>query len=259
MTAAAGAGGGAGPHPLRFDVEASFGPDYLHFYLPAFTDERNRAEADEVAARLELRAGERLLDVPCGHGRLTTVLAERGVRAVGLDLTAGFLALAASASAGHGSGPAWVRGDMEALPLAGGFDAAVCWFTSFGYADDDGSRRFLAEVRRVLRPGGRLLIETLHRDGFVRGLVPATVTEVGGDLLVDRTTFDCLSGRLVTRRTVVRQGGDGPSTSVHSIRLPTPSEITGWLHAAGFDDVRCTTRGGAPLTVDTRRLVVLAR
>jgi ubiquinone/menaquinone biosynthesis C-methylase UbiE len=41
----------------------------------------------------------------------------------------------------------------------------ICWFTSFGYFDDDDNRNVLSEFARVLGPGGRLLIETIHHDG----------------------------------------------------------------------------------------------
>lgn len=41
---------------------------------------------------------------------------------------------------------------------SGPFDAVVCWFTSFGYFDDDDNRKVLDEFAQVLRPGGRLLM-----------------------------------------------------------------------------------------------------
>ena len=116
---------------------------------------------------------------------------------------------------------------MRQLPVPGPFDAVVCWFTSFGYYDDDDCRRVLAEFHRVLRPGGTVLIETMHHDGVVRhytGTPDATVEWRGDDAQVDVSRFDPLTGRMVTDRTVYR-GGEVRRSS-HFIRLPTPPEWT---------------------------------
>ncbi len=60
-------------------------------------------------------------------------------------------------------------GDLQDLPLGPneGFDAVLNWFTSFGYFADNGNKGVLREFRRALRPGGRLLLETIHRNAFV--------------------------------------------------------------------------------------------
>ncbi len=148
---------------------------------------------------------------------------------------------------------------MRQLPITGPFDAVVCWFTSFGYYDDDDCRRVLAEFHRVLRPGGTVLIETMHHDGVVRhytGTPDATVEWRGDDAQVDVSRFDPLTGRMVTDRTVYR-GGEVRRTS-HYIRLPTPPEWTRWLEGAGFSGVRCTAGGGGQLEIDSWVMVVEA-
>ncbi|MGO9560073.1 MAG: class I SAM-dependent methyltransferase [Acidimicrobiales bacterium] len=264
----------------EFDFEAAFGENYLHFYVPMLNDERNRAEVDEIVETLDLNAGDRVLDAPCGHGRISNLLASRGMVVTGVDQSALFLSKAeADAAAQGGPVPKYLRGDLRELPLdeggelvnggvcestlAGAFDAVLCWFTSFGYFDDDGNRKVLSEFYRALRPGGMLLIETMHRDAFVRGFTPepfAHVTpagEDGKDLEIDVTTFDSEIGSLRTRRTVVRDGV--VSSHVFTIRLPALTEFRQWLGEAGFSSVEFQSRHGEALTLETRRLVVLAR
>ena len=63
----------------EFDFEATFGDDYLHFYLPALTADRNEADAAEIIAAMDLQAGDRVLDAPCGHGRISNLLAKAGM------------------------------------------------------------------------------------------------------------------------------------------------------------------------------------
>jgi ubiquinone/menaquinone biosynthesis C-methylase UbiE len=246
---------------VRFDAELVFGEDYLPFYEPVLTDERNRAEADEIIATLGLDTGSRVLDAPCGHGRIANLLAGRGLVVTGLDASAQFLDRARADAERHRVEVSYVEGDLRALPADAEFDAVVCWFTSFGYFDDDDNRRVLTEFRRVLVPGGRLLIETMHHDGFVRSVMsapaPATsAVRVGDNLMVDESTFDPVTGRAETERTVVRDGR--VRRARFSVRLPTPPEFVTWLHAAGFEDVRFADRHGEQLTLESRRLVVVA-
>jgi SAM-dependent methyltransferase len=141
----------------------------------------------------------------------------------------------------------------------GPFDAALSWFTSFGYFDDDGNRRVLSEYRRVLRPGGRLLIEMHNRDQFVRHFTPAPFShsvQVGDDLMMNTSTFDCVEGRFETDRLVVRDGQ--VRRSHHSVRVPAITELRAWILAAGFSGAEFFARDGQEPSIDRPRLVVLA-
>lgn len=63
-----------------FDREETFGDDYLHFYKGFLDEERNMADVDRIVETLGLVPGDRILDVPCGHGRIANLLAERGMK-----------------------------------------------------------------------------------------------------------------------------------------------------------------------------------
>jgi len=242
-----------------FDVAGTFNDDYLWFYEPTLSAERNREEADEIAQTLELVAGSSILDAPCGHGRISNLLAVEGFRVTGVDLTDLFLERARADAQRLGVEVDFRHGDLRDLPVSGPFDAVVCWFTSFGYFDDDDNGRVLDEFSRVLRPGGRLLIETMHHDGFVRrfaGAPTAIVTERGDDVMSDLTTFDPISGRIETERTIRREAQ--VRHSHHSVRLPTVPELDVWLSNAGFTQRTFSDRAGLPLRFDSWRLVATA-
>jgi ubiquinone/menaquinone biosynthesis C-methylase UbiE len=185
---------------IRFDFDATFGDDYLHFYLPSLTGERNVAETDEIIETLGLQPGGHVLDAPCGHGRIANLLAARGIEVAGVDSSELFLAKAAEDASAAGVIVEYKLGDLRELPFDGPFDAVLCWFTSFGYFDDEENYQVLREFRRVLRPGGRLLIETMHRDGFIRSFTPSPFADVEevGDMMIGRTTFHPESGRIET-------------------------------------------------------------
>jgi SAM-dependent methyltransferase len=201
-----------------------------------------------------------VLDAPCGHGRIANLLAPLGIAVTGIDSSPVFLERARLDADAVGVQVTYQQGDITALPEdVAEFDAVISWFTSFGYFDDDLNRKVLAEYRRVLRGGGLLLIETIHRDWIVRHFTPApfgSVTTIGDDLMIDQNSFDPLTGRLHAVRTIVRDGR--VQRSNHFVRLIAPPEFHDWLTTAGFREIEFRTRDGAPLTLDTRRLVVLA-
>jgi SAM-dependent methyltransferase len=240
--------------------EDVFGEDYLHFYGGLLGDERSDADTDVAVARAALRPGDRVLDAPCGHGRLAVRLAARGLRVTGVDRAEHLLALARADAGARGVELALVAGDLRRLPVDGPFDAVVCWFTSFGYFDDASNLAVLREFRRVLRPGGTLLVETLSHDGFVRSFTEApeaiVVETAGGDLLVDRNEFDVEHGRVVCHRVTVRDGVRRDTR--FAIRLLTVPEWRRALAEAGFAAVAVTDHDGAAADLETFRLVVSA-
>lgn len=239
------------------DLAAVFGPDYLRFYGPMLTDERSDADARAVWQLSGLRPGMRVLDAPCGHGRIANRLAALGADVTGLDITPAFLDQARSDAAERQLDVAYVEGDLRAMPFQDRFQVAVSWFTSFGYWDDDGCRSVLREYARVLEPGGLLLMEMQNRDRLLRHLLPATVQQAGDDFMIDRHSFDPAANRIHTDRTFV-VGGERRHTE-YAIRLFTPTELADWLRGAGFAEVDAVDDEGQPLALDSRRMVVRAR
>jgi SAM-dependent methyltransferase len=100
------------------------------------------------------RTGERVLDVGCGTGALCSYM-PRGVEYVGVDVDARYVESARERYPGRGE---FVRADVAELPSAdvGTFDAAIA-FGVLHHLDDEQVRAALGVVRRLLRPGGRLV------------------------------------------------------------------------------------------------------
>lgn len=112
----------------------------------------------------ELRPGETVLDIGCGAG-IDTILAARAVgptgRAIGLDLLEEMCERARrhAKDAGVSEWTEFVKGEMEDIPLP---DASVDVVISNGVINlSPRKSRVLAEIRRVLRPGGRLAVADL--------------------------------------------------------------------------------------------------
>jgi SAM-dependent methyltransferase len=237
-----------------------FDEDYLWF-MGDLLEERSDSEVELILRLLDLPGGAEVLDAPCGHGRISNRVSSLGYRVTGLDSTKLFLDIAGEAAAARGVEVEYVEGDLRELPFEARFDAVLNWFTSFGYFDDEGNRQVLEGFRRVLKPGGTLLIEQASRE-FLLANLPATgqavwLAERGDDLMIDKVSFDPLAGRSHTERIMVR---DGKIRRVEfSLAQPTAADLAGMLRDAAFEDVRALDETGEKFTTRSRRLVMLAR
>lgn len=163
--------------------EAIAGEPYLRAALALFADMVHAAGGGPVA------------DVGCGPGHVTAHLRELGVDAFGIDLSPGMIDVARS----DHPGPRFEVGTMTDLPLADASVTALLAFWSLIHVPDDEIPAVLGHFRRVVRPGGPLLL------GF----------HVGDE------------SRLKT------QGYGGHPMHVH-VHRRQPARLTDWLREAGF-------------------------
>ncbi len=106
-------------------------------------------------------AGRRVLEIGCGSAPCARWLAREGAAVVALDVSAGMLARAAALNRDTGVGVPLLQADAGALPLGTGSMDLVC--SAYGglpFVADAGA--VLAEVTRVLRPGGRFVASVNH-------------------------------------------------------------------------------------------------
>jgi 2-polyprenyl-3-methyl-5-hydroxy-6-metoxy-1,4-benzoquinol methylase len=172
--------------------------------------------------------GARILDVPCGQGRVSIELAARGYAVTGIDIAPGLLA-EARRRAPHLD---WREGDMRDLPR-GGYHLVCCWGDSFGYLDEQGNRDFLRAARAALEPGGKLALEMqlLAETLFPRFRTEAS-GEAGGIRVAVSRRFDARRGRLQAEYTL-RRGAEIQQRSA-SYRIYTAAELCRMLEEAGF-------------------------
>jgi SAM-dependent methyltransferase len=202
--------------------------------------ELSRGQASDLIRALRLGGSERVLDVPCGNGRLALELAARGLRVTGLDLSQRALEVARATASERGLALELVRGDMRELAGSSTFDAAFCVGNSFGYLDDAGNRAFLSAVAAALVPGGRFLLEyPLVAELALERREARDWRLVDELLMLSDGHHDPIAGRFEVTYTfldLARPGG-AAETSVASYAVYTAREVDGMLRAAGFEEV----------------------
>jgi ubiquinone/menaquinone biosynthesis C-methylase UbiE len=207
--------------------ESWFGEDYVALY-----PHRDAAEAGRAVALIEsvasIAPGSRALDLACGAGRHSKVLAERWWTA-GLDLSEVLLRLAHRDRVDA----AFVRGDMRVLPFRdASFRLVVNLFTSFGYfADDESHLHVVKEVARVTSAGGTFVLDFLNTAHLRDTLVPYDERTIGDKVVEQRRTISH-DGRYVVKRICIR--GIPDKEYVERVRLFEAGDLTYMLRAAGF-------------------------
>jgi len=239
--------------------EEIFDDDYLRT-LPLLTAEQTEREAVFIAAALRSAPGAALLDLGCGYGRHALELAARGYAVTAVDLSVPLLVRAADAARCAGVDIKFVQGDMRELSFTEEFDAAYCYFSTFGYFDDETNRKVAANVARALKPGGRFLLDLINRDHLVGELPTRVWWEGDGCMVLEEVDFNYFTSRIQSHRSIVFEDGRQLEQDI-SIRAYSLHEIGLLLHQAGF---RVTEVSGSPSVrgrffgAESRQLLVVA-
>jgi demethylmenaquinone methyltransferase/2-methoxy-6-polyprenyl-1,4-benzoquinol methylase len=182
-----------------------------------------------LAVEAVIQPGDRVLDACCGTGDLAVAAEREGGIVTGLDFSPRMLERARRKS----ETVTWIEGDLLELPLEdGSFDAATVGFGVRNVADLEAG---LAELQRVLRPGGRLAI--------------LEITQPRGVL---RPFFSLWFERIVPLLGKVLPGGKAYTYLPASVRrFPEAEELAALLERQGFEQVRFRLLGGSIVALHT--------
>jgi demethylmenaquinone methyltransferase/2-methoxy-6-polyprenyl-1,4-benzoquinol methylase len=234
--------------------------DLMNTAMTAGLHHRWRARAADLA---RVRPGSRVLDVATGTGDLAFELARRvspGGQVIGSDFAEGMLARARAKAAAGTNGvqapPRFEWGDALELPYEdGSFDAAT---VGFGARNFDDLARGLAEMTRVVAPGGRVVVlevttptrpplSLFYRLWFDR-LIPV-LGHLAGSVAPRWPSFDS------SRRG--ESGGQDTITAAYSYlpssvkRFPSPAALAGEMERAGLSEIRYLITAGGIVAIHT--------
>ena len=244
-----------------------FKRDYLRVYGHTLEEDRTELETQFVINSLDLLPQHKVLDLCCGQGRHSLALARTGLDVTGADLSEEMLSLArAGARAGaieSGVSAEFLRADMRSLPdeMSGEFDAVINMFSSFGYLEsEDDDQRVLHQIVKVLKPGGKVLMDLLNREWVIINNEPYEwrVHDDGTVVLEHRELHLDVS---INHLTYMEIAPDGTRRELSDLkmRLYTLTEMIKMLGVAGLKMERVYGGfRGEVYSVDTRRMILVA-
>lgn len=219
------------------------------------------AQVDFAERVLGISPGDAVLDVACGAGRHAIELARRGYRVTGVDISTASLARATALADAAGVDVRWLHADMREIPYAGEFNAAINMWTAFGYLENEAEdQRAMDAIARALAPGGALLLDLLNPTGLARNWKAQGWEDLpDGTVLAEERIFDPVTYRIANTWHFLHPDGRRSAESFET-RLYTMPELRSMMGRAGLVvDAVFGDFNGAPLTMDTYRMIAIAR
>ncbi len=196
-------------------------------------------EADFIQEVLEISPGERILDLCGGHGRHSLELARRGFSELTvLDYSAYLLEHGRKAAGQDGLAIDFVQGDARSTCFeSSGFDVVMVLGNSFGYFEEPGQdRALLDEAHRLLRPGGRLILDLVDGDYLKRNFKSHSWHEIETGIVVCRERSMQDESIRVREMVLCKKQGLVRDQS-YSARLYSGGVIRDLLRETGFDKI----------------------
>jgi SAM-dependent methyltransferase len=216
-------------------------------------------EVDAIKSLCKIAPDETVLDLCCGVGRHSLELARRGHKVVGVDRTRLYLDKANRSAVEEKLPIEFVLDDMRTFYRKRSFDIVLSMFTSFSYFEDHEEQMLvLRNIYSSLRPGGRLLLESMGKEILARIFLRQSWSEwPHGFMLEERETTDNWSKMKNTWTFIERDGTVHKWNVTHWIY--SGAEIKDMLESVGFTDVKVYgALDGRAYDNEAERMVVVA-
>ncbi|MBD3349031.1 MAG: methyltransferase domain-containing protein [Candidatus Eisenbacteria bacterium] len=239
-------------------TDTFFGDAWDRVVRHAHAPGQSRAEAEFIHQALRLRPGSRVLDAPCGDGRIALGLAELGCRVVGVDSARRSIGRARRLARASGLDVDFRLGDMRALDVEGRMSAVVNWWSSFGYFDEETNLRLMRDFAGLTRRGGRVLIDQINRERVLRDFRESAWDEYGPVRVHVRNRWNPESERIEGVWTFTE--GNERSRRRTSMRVYTPRQMERLMDKAGLGLERLYGWiDGSEYSRGSRRMIAVGR
>ncbi len=235
-----------------------FNRGYLRRWRLGLPDQEVENQVQWLLARLGAAPGERVVDVGCGQGRYSLVMAKHGLQVVALDRSQVLLNEGIGLASRMHVAVNWIRSDMRGIPLSGGAKAAIL-IDAFGFfrsPHDD--LHALREVARALGPDGRLCI-AIANGSRIKEAFRSCDHEDRGNVIVD-TSRDLQDNGHVLHEVVSLSDAQGQASFERYQRLYSAEGLTQVMTSAGFAVAGTygTLEGGLFDVAKSRKVVLVA-
>lgn len=220
--------------------------------LDVYTPEQDKEQTDFICKVMKLKKGMSVLDVPCGYGRISNLLAQKGIDVTGIEFNKHVLNFAKQKAEENKLKINYIEGDMRNFSYRNKFDAVICWFGSFGYFSDEDNEKFIKAAARSLKKGGRFLIDTHTLETIIPIFQPVSKNRYGKMPLKEERHLNLDTSRIDVKWTL------GKESQSSSIRLYGYRELKNLLSRNGFGKFKAYgSIEGEKFEFGSRRLILV--
>ncbi|MGA0560606.1 methyltransferase domain-containing protein [Larkinella sp. VNQ87] len=225
----------------------------------AQTDEQTELECDFLLDMLELRPGQRVLDIFCGYGRHALELARSGCAVTGVDIATESIQELQTAAQRERLPIEARAGDFLAVELEGGFQAAYCMGNSFSFFPHNTMQTFLRKVAGLLEPGGRFVADTaLVAESVLPDFQERSWMQVGDITFLVENEYDVRTSCIRAHLTYLRENQRVERHSEHYVY--TVAELQRLFQEAGLTISELFGNlDGSEFLVGDERLLLVAK
>jgi len=245
--------------------ETFFDEVYGQGVLERIDTRKTKAQVEFICRELNLKAGDSLFDQCCGRGRVSIPIASQGYHVIGVDCIQSYIDHASQKAEESNLECLFVCDDARHFVSPQPCDAAINWFTSFGYSSHSQDNTEL--IRRAydsLKPGGMFALDyvnmayVLHnfKDRSVHNIEPECADSL---VVIEESAIDYVAGMIKSDWTFVL--GDGQEICrPMEVKMYMPHEVYSLLQQCGFEDLRLFGDvSGDPITLTTPRCICVGR
>lgn len=220
--------------------------DYSNYYDSIYRDKDYQEECNYIEALLEkydINERATILDLGCGTGGHSMVLAKRGWQVFGIDGSAKMLSIAKEKAASQNLQIDFIESDLRTFEIGRKFDVAIAMFAVFGYMTTNSDvQAFLENIRKSLNKDGIFIFDVwfgpavfsekpADRYKIISNNEQRIIRFVKTSLDVINHTVDVTYKILDISDTLIKKETD----ETHKMRYFFPQEVKQFLEAAGFE------------------------
>lgn len=205
--------------------------DYLDVYK-----HRDNADAEKILNlifnNVALSPNDLILDMACGFGRHSILLAKKGFSVVSIDLSKKLLKLGNTLSEGSIMKPFFVASDMRSLCFKSSFRLVLNLFTSFGYFNSDKENMtVLRNAFNLLKKNSYFIIDYFNKEFLLKSIEPASEIVNGQTKIIQKRRIE--GDRII--KTILIERDDENREFFESVKLYSKTDICKNLEIIGFE------------------------
>lgn len=238
-----------------------FDDNFAHLLLERADKDYLQQQVSFIIDELALKPSAVLFDQCCGTGELSLAMARKGIQVIGVDQSQSYILHAEKKAKNEGLGCAFYCADAFDFVPKLLCDAAVNWYTSFGYSDDDSvNQKMLQRVYQCLKYGGKFILDYTNPTFIFKNFSAQEMLQAPMDKdvsVIKESQVDMERDMFQSSWTYLLPNGERIIKTAES-RIYFARDLKHMLENCGFHSIRFMGGIAKKLTKDSARCIVIA-